>query len=672
MKRMIFPVAVFLGVVLMGGCRKDDGLLEPAPESPYFNFATTKVCNLNVEYRLKGYRTGILFEVYSENPYEETYSGAVKREDVKPVFKAYTNAAGHFDGEMQVPAGLKTAYLVTDALGVPGCVKAPVNGSRLSVDMNIDYLATKDGATRTIVQGPNHKYPDAYSFLDNKDDWNMLGVPSYLNPNGRMVVPTGLISDIGIVLPPGENLTTSTHSYLLTPGVSHSIAIKETTTVNMVFIIDGADYRSVVGYYTYPTGTPPQKPGDIKRMTAVFPNASAFNSGGELVAGDNVRLKYWNEARQQYEENFPAGVTIGFFMHTNVYDPTSGNIADVSSSKPVYYSDSWLNYYGTSFAENLKQQTVAMFDYSESGRQLVVIGFEDARRPYGASDHDFNDVMFYIKTNPVTAIDVPEGRDPDLDPDPEQPKPYTIEYEGCLGFEDNWPCRGDYDMNDVGIKYHSTVYYTPENRIEKIIDVIAPVAKGATYINGFGYQYGVEKSAVKNFSIKVSPEKNLPYTAFEEGQRLATVMLFDNVRDEVDGKWNITSEQQPKYTYTVTTVFITPQVTSAVGFPPYNPFIVVNRPGETPSRNREVHLPGYRPTDKATGPESQAWFGHYQDRSNAAQNLWYISEDNYPFAIHIPNYNFRFPDEYVKIDEAYPKFADWARSHGTLYPDWYK
>ncbi len=672
-KKIFFTSALFCAA-LLGGCVKDDGRTpRSVRENGWFDFATTKIYDLNVEYRLRGYDAGILFEVYAEDPFATSLStdGTLQKEldrTIKPAFKAITDKKGHFRGDMLLPAGLNSVWLVTSYLGVPGCVQVPVNGPALNVDMDNDYSV----ASRAIVQGPNHSYPGAFSFIDDRDDWDALGTPSNLNPSGRFTVPSGLISDINDVLPPGVSVASGPHAYLMQPDCSHSICIKEECALDMVFIIDGAEYLNVVGYYTYPTDAPPAKPSDIKKLIAVFPNASAKNSGGALVPGDNVRLKYWNESEGKWEDKFPAGITVGFFMHPNSFQ--SGDIVrDISGNNPIYYSDTKLNYYSISVNEALRQQTVALYDYKDDGRNLVVIGFEDKRRPYNIpGDNDFNDVMFYVKADPSTAIEVPGDRDPDLDPKPDEPKDYYIEYDGCLGFEDNWPSRGDYDLNDVGIKYHSTVYYNKYNRITKVVDVISPVTKGATYINGFGYQYGVDKEAVSGFNIEVSPSKPLPYAALEDGQRLATVMLFDNVLDEVDGEWSAIGQQTPRYVYTVTTEFATPQTVSAVGFPPYNPFIVVNRPNEAGGRVREVHLPGYAPTDKALASPSEEWFGRYEDRSDAAAGRWYVSEDNYPFAIHIPGREFAFPGESVRIDLAYPRFADWARSHGAINPDWYK
>ena len=74
---------------------------------------------------------------------------------------------------------------------------------------------------------------------------------------------------------------------------------------------------------------------------------------------------------------------------------------------------------------------------------------------------DYCDAIFYVHIAEKDAID--EGVIPELPKDPEGPTDednYTS-YSGILTFEDLWPEQGDYDMNDVMIRYTSkAVSYT--------------------------------------------------------------------------------------------------------------------------------------------------------------------------------------------------------------------
>ena len=96
--------------------------------------------------------------------------------------------------------------------------------------------------------------------------------------------------------------------------MTSDIPIVNPTEVSLVFINSSAAWYNTVGYYTYPTNNPPQSASDIKQIIA-FPNTSPVYKTlgvGALVCGEEIKLKYWNEETQEYEDKFPAGVTIGW------------------------------------------------------------------------------------------------------------------------------------------------------------------------------------------------------------------------------------------------------------------------------------------------------------------------------------------------------------------------
>ena len=93
----------------------------------------------------------------------------------------------------------------------------------------------------------------------------------------------------------------------------------------------------------------------------------------------------------------------------------------------------------------------------------------------------------------------------------------------------------------------------------------------------------------------------------------------------------------------------------------FNPYIIVNQ-----ERGKEVHLPYYPPTDLA----NTNYLGQWDDDSNPASGKYYVTENNYPWAINIPQV-FDYPLERIDINNAYNYFKDWAESDGEDYPDWY-
>ncbi len=100
--------------------------------------------------------------------------------------------------------------------------------------------------------------------------------------------------------------------------------------------------------------------------------------------------------------------------------------------------------------------------------------------------------------------------------------------------------------------------------------------------------------------------------------------------------------------------------------PPYNPFIICST--DQGRGKKEVHLVNYPPTDKA---DNNLW-STGEDASQPEHNLFYVSNDNMPFAIHLPDVkDFPVPAEKVRITTAYPGFAEWVRSSGAQNKDWY-
>lgn len=90
-----------------------------------------------------------------------------------------------------------------------------------------------------------------------------------------------------------------------------------------------------------------------------------------------------------------------------------------------------------------------------------------------------------------------------------------------------------------------------------------------------------------------------------------------------------------------------------------NPFIVVN--GLNENKRTEVNLHNYQPTRKM----NITLFDTKDDLSDITKELFYASNDSYPFAIDIhTTEKFLIPREKEAIDYTYPQFTDWAKSGG--------
>lgn len=216
----------------------------------------------------------------------------------------------------------------------------------------------------------------AYSYLGT---FNSLGVPNYLTTND--VIPANLLTTIAASLPENFPVPTYHPSYIAT-GTNSNIVMQSSGHVWVTFVDEGAGYKNVLGYYSYPTVTPPASIPSNNNLKIVFPNVSKLNSGGGLVAGNKVYLGHFN-----------AGTTISWFLIADGYRNgavTNGNWRLFSN--PAFNPES---------NAALKYHNVLLYDTTYD---KIILGFEDIRRDYASCDNDFNDAIFYVSATPDTAI----------------------------------------------------------------------------------------------------------------------------------------------------------------------------------------------------------------------------------------------------------------------------
>ena len=566
---------------------------------------------------------------------------------------------------MNIPADISEVWLSSDYLATASPLKLTIDDSRrlsFNQDAYITALRSQTASKTRGVTVNQHTYLKEWHVLPDAD-WDNNGRPTNLEPKIN-IPPADVLYNIKYVFRKVTVKDENGKSKVLNISQNYpeffdgsikmtsDIPIVNPTEVSLVFINSSAAWYNTVGYYTYPTNNPPQSASDIKQIIA-FPNTSPVYKTlgvGALVCGEEIKLKYWNEETQEYEDKFPAGVTIGWclqgmgFKSKLTSETDKDKVGDIIKGMGPRYSTRNLN-------TNNTQRTISLRD-SQSG-QIVAVGFEDN------IDFDYADAIFYIHTSEKNAIDPAL---PALPEDPEAiPEQYKISYSGTLAFEDLWPKLGDYDMNDVMIRYTSKVYKSIlTNRIYKVVDEFTPLHRGGYLVNGFGYQlHNTTNSDISKVTIEspsYAPKSQYMPGETEAGQSHPTILLFDNMAI-FDNK----EEKARKYTVTIQVN----DVTSKSILPPYNPFIFV---GSGQARGREVHLVKYPPTDKA----DLSLLGTGKDVSRPEEDLYYVSIDLMPFALNMPVSEFPIPEEGIRIDESYPKFTTWVKSNGAQAKDWYK
>jgi len=446
----------------------------------------------------------------------------------------------------------------------------------------------------------------------------------------------------------------------LTDDSGSNITLKEEGEVFVTFIHEGAGYRNSFGFFTFDKNNPPTSPEDVAE-TIVFPNLSYPH----LTNGHRVSLG-----------TFPAGTSIGFFIAANGFWYYTGV---KNWAVPYYYSLKSLNPDPT---DDLKQHNVLLFDDEVDE---VIIGFEDLPRTWG--DNDFNDAVFSVKANPISALDtsdlveIPDADDSDADGVPDTDDEFPNDYHRVsstfypsadewvtLAYEDNWPNQGDYDMNDLVVRERLQVIYNAENQVSgfKINGYID--ARGAKYRNGF---------ALRLLNVPASDLDEASLTI--DGQTFAKQAEADQ-SDLVITLWNDT------HTFTSTgesgqcAHFNTVKTCSELDPVPFELDVDFATPMDsllhahldffifrTNYRGREIHFADYPPTDLFDNSQ----FGRKDDSSDPATGRYFRNENNLPWALQIPG-SWRHPREYIDVLWAYPDYETWVESSGEDATNWFQ
>lgn len=291
----------------------------------------------------------------------------------------------------------------------------------------------------------------------------------------------------------------------------------------------------------------------------------------------------------------------------------------------------------------------------------VLVGGDASNFTNGATFVSFANIA---NTIPASECN-PEGVNP-------PPPPITDNYTtGTVVFEDLWPGKGDYDVNDLVVWYKYNLQTNNENKVVDIIAKFYVKAAGAALKNGFGFQIDGLTSAdiqsVNGYNLQYG-YITLAANGTEANQNHAVILAWDNTDNVIhrvspSSFFNTLPGTGVGTSDTVTLIIRlkTPVLTTVLGTAPFNPFLIKGM-----NRGIEVHLPGYIPTSLA----DPRYFGQHDDRTNPASGKYYVTERNHPWALNIPM-TFDYPFEFIDITQAYNYFATWAQSGGTLYPDWY-
>lgn len=623
-----------LAVLTLAGCIKEIGTGTKTDNgSNPFGFSTSQGVTVSVNYTIP---RNTPVEIYAENPlHMDGLKNYVKDETLKPVAYGYTDANGEIrDLALTLPAWASELFVYSPGTTSPVLLSGKIESGKAEiVPANARTSSKAPASTRAIsdtkVYWKNWQMQN-FTFVENPAwSYDAAGRPDYLAKPVEITPQT--LDIIDATIPRNERF--SAQHYQL-----EQIEISEDANVSIYFVSNGSARRNALAYYTY-TGSEPTKAEINRSLTILFPNLSSE----ALDCGDGVQLAYRDG--ETWSPAIPAGTKIGFVLLTDAW-----NGKGVDRKCFATYSNKNCNSYFIENTHIANRPHMAAFD----AKGTFVLTFEDL--PFSdryPSDYagDFTDDIFIVESNPITAL-------PDVKPgvDEEQPMPphmVTIEASGILGFEDNWPYKGDYDINDIVVKYDSKLYLDYDYEYVGLEDTYTFLNNGGKYANGFAVEYGFLTSAIDLDKTRITATNGAAVPEFDTDMKKATLMLFENGKDVPVGT-----------EYKITLVFKQPQAMFGFVQAPYNPFVHVDAvPGEL---RKEVHLVDKKPTEKA----DIRLLGTGHDLSSNGR--YYVTAGDYPFAINLSGAESFSVPEGKAVDAIYPGYHGWVTSKGTENKDWYK
>lgn len=231
---------------------------------------------------------------------------------------------------------------------------------------------------------------------------------------------------------------------------------------------------------------------------------------------------------------------------------------------------------------------------------------------------------------------------------------------GSYVFEDLWPSKGDYDVNDLVMDFRIATYTNASNLVTKMKIDYNVRASGSTLVLGAAFQFDQVNassiSSVTGQSLGSSGYFTTAANGAESGVSLAVIPLFNSQRSLLSySKFLNTDPAESHYNTSDNSVVVTFNAgleQSKLSMGALNFFLAAK------ARGNEIHLPGYTTTSKFTSSGASSGGDIYK------------YADGMMWGLMIPQ-TFNYPIERTPINEAYLHFAEWATSGGSSYTDWY-
>ncbi len=483
---------------------------------------------------------------------------------------------------------------------------------------------------------------------------------SFAGPNTITGIPS-VAGTYNINLEASNTGGTTTETLVLTVGTPPDITSTLTASGT-----EGVQFNT---YTVFATGSP-----SITYSVASLPPGLSFNTTDQTINGTPLYLGIYNTVLTAVNDYGTNIKTLVITINEGLQPPSI-----TSSLTANAQVDSHFSYSITADGSQSITYNVSTGDMPDglnfSGNTISGIPTEDGTfnitlLANNTAGYDEKVLVLTVATGGNTDTDgdgIPDNLDAYIN-DPTRAfnsyYPNETDY-GSFAFEDLWPGYGDYDFNDFVVNFNYKIVTNAQNETVDVITNFQIMAAGAELNNGFGIVFDAPSSAVGSVTgcLKFGNAVQIDAKGFEVGHTNSTVIIpFDAINPIMEGGI-VNTVPGGRYIQTtvntITTHFDIPQ--ASIGIPPFNPFIFVDQ-----ERGYEIHLKNQPPTE-LVDPD---YFDTWSDVSNPALGTYYISETGLPWGIEVP-VNFNYPIEKADILTAYIKFAAWAQSSGTSYPDWY-
>ena len=609
----------------LSSCTDKDVYQGPKEDEKEFNtfpFSTVqKDVNLNVNYVNGAVQSNVYFEVYDEMPVAESeYGTYTKRQDVNYLFAAYTKEDGTYQGKLELPSYLTKVYIYSPAFFAQTLMEANV------VDGSIKATDNTSTDTRAITKTD---YPYDSYLVSNKygnEVWKTwLGTYNmYKNGDINYKYHGNLAATENDGLYTAHTRIINTHTTCPEEYRGYSdMYVNKDAEVVVTFLGQNTCWTCSLGYYYYKDGEQAKQSAGINPLTAVqlmyYPNIATGSKEGATTT-------------------FPAGYRIGFVLATNGWSNHVGGFKGYKKYRAATSSGLSLNDKGVNF----EKQRTAVYRYGD----WILTSFEDYM-----TDENFSDVVITLKSNPVDAIDDIPVTNPDEDKT-------SIDFlKGTYAFEDLWPSQGDYDMNDVVVRYNYGSTFDEKNLIYSESFTFKTFQNIASNQNGLAFRLKTEGNIEStSYSIRQQGEKEFTETTFEYEPQDNVYLLTTNVKENMGAEYKVTVNYSKP---------ISKQSEAQA-------FIFKN---DADGLRWEVHVPQEIPTSKI----NTKYFGQGDDASKPNQSIYYVRKGNYPFAFFLSRATesdlsklLDSANEKKAINLLYSGYDGWVSSNGEKNKDWYK